>query len=202
MKKVILAMVVSALFAPAGLSAATPDVAAPIRQFIDGFNTGDLKSAFDAYSKGDISIIDEFAPYRWLGPNAAHGWADDFQKMSDAEGSTDGKVSYGKPRRTEIKGDTAYVIIPTVYTLQAERTADGRRRTDDLRPSLRRGCMEDRCMDLERSQATSPKAQGTSTVISTNSSGAAALKHQRRVPEFYFENFRTKNDIGSPIISM
>src|SRR6476660_5406899 len=76
MKKVILAMVVSALFAPAGLSAATPYVAAPIRQFIDGFNTGDLKSAFDAYSKGDISIIDEFAPYRWLGPNAAHGWAD------------------------------------------------------------------------------------------------------------------------------
>ncbi len=116
MKKVILAMVVSALFAPAGLSAATPDVAAPIRQFIDGFNTGDLKSAFAAYSKGDISIIDEFAPYRWLGPNAAHGWADDFQKMADAEGSTDGKVSYGKPRRTEIKGDTAYVIIPTVYT--------------------------------------------------------------------------------------
>jgi hypothetical protein len=115
MKKVILAMVVSALFAPAGLSAATPDVAAPIRQFIDGFNTGDLKSAYAAYSTGDIAIIDEFAPNRWLGPNAAHGWADDFQKMADANGITDPKVTYGKPKRTEIEGDSAYVIVPTVY---------------------------------------------------------------------------------------
>jgi hypothetical protein len=118
MKKVILAMVVSALFAPAGLSAATPDVAAPIRQFIDGFNTGDLKSAYAAYSSGDIAIIDEFAPNRWLGPNAAHGWADDFQKMADANGITDAKVTYGKPKRTEIDGDSAYVIIPTIYTFK------------------------------------------------------------------------------------
>ena len=98
MKKVILALVVSALFAPAGLSAQTPDVTAPIRQFIDGFNTGDTKSAFAAYSRGNIAIIDEFAPYRWLGPNAAHGWADDFQKMADAKGSPTGKSNTANPR--------------------------------------------------------------------------------------------------------
>lgn len=37
------------------------------RQFIDGFNKGDTKSAFAAC---DISIIDEFAPHLWTGPNA------------------------------------------------------------------------------------------------------------------------------------
>lgn len=77
MKRVILAMVVSAIFAPVGLSAAAPDVAAPIRQFIDGFNTGDTKSAHASYATGDIAIIDEFAPNRWIGPNSAHGWAND-----------------------------------------------------------------------------------------------------------------------------
>lgn len=118
MKKAILALVVSALFAPAGLSAQTPDVTAPISQFIDGFNTGDTKSAFAAYSAGNIAIIDEFAPFNWVGPNAAHGWADDFQKMAEATGVTDGKVKYGKPKRTEITGDAAYVIIPTVYTFK------------------------------------------------------------------------------------
>ena len=118
MKKLVLALVVSALCAPAGLLAATPDVAAPIRQFIDGFNTGDLKSVYAAYSSGNIAIIDEFAPNRWLGPNAAHGWADDFQKMSEAKGITDAKVKYGTPKRIEIEGDSAYVIIPTVYTFK------------------------------------------------------------------------------------
>jgi len=118
MKKAILALVVSALFAPAGLSAQTPDVTAPIRQFIDGFNKGDTKSAFAAYSSGNIAIIDEFAPYHWVGPNAAHGWSDDFQKMAEATGVTDGNVKYGKSKRTEIAGDSAYVIIPTVYTFK------------------------------------------------------------------------------------
>jgi len=118
MKKTILALVVSVLFAPAGLSAQTPDVTAPIRQFIDGFNKGDTKSAFAAYSEGNIAIIDEFAPNRWLGPNAAHGWADDFQKMAEAKGITEPVVKYGKPKRTEIDGDTAYVIIPAVYTFK------------------------------------------------------------------------------------
>src|SRR3954471_12374184 len=116
MRKAILALVVSALFAPAGLSAQTPDVTAPIRQFIDGFNKGDTKSAYAAYSAGNIAIIDEFAPYHWVGPNAAHGWADDFQKMAEAKSITDGKVKYGAPKRTEIEGDSAYVIVPTVFT--------------------------------------------------------------------------------------
>jgi hypothetical protein len=118
MKKAILAMVVSALLAPAGLSAQTPDPTAPIRQFIDGFNKGDTKSAFAAYSEGNIAIIDEFAPNRWLGPNAAHGWADDFQKQAEAKGITDPVVKYGKPKRTEVEGDYAYVIIPAVYTFK------------------------------------------------------------------------------------
>ena len=96
--------------------AATPaDVTTPIHQFIDGFNTGDTKTAYAAYSSGDIAIVDEFAPHRWTGPHAAQDWAADYDKHAQATGVTDGSVQYGPPSRTEIEGDAAYVIIPTIY---------------------------------------------------------------------------------------
>jgi ketosteroid isomerase-like protein len=115
MKKAILALLSSVLLAPFAMSAAPGDVTAPIRQFIDAFNTGDTNSAYAAYATGDIIIIDEFAPHRWVGPHAAQEWAADYDKNAKATGVTDGKVTYGKPTRTEIEGDVAYVVMPTTY---------------------------------------------------------------------------------------
>ena len=115
MKKTILIVLTSILLAPAAMAAAARDVTAPIRQFIDGFNSGDTKSAFAAYATGSIIIVDEFAPHRWLGPHAAQQWATDYEKHAQATGVSDGQVKYGAPTRTEIEGDVAYVIIPTTY---------------------------------------------------------------------------------------
>jgi hypothetical protein len=115
LKKALLALLVSVLVAPAAMLAATPDVSAPIRQFIDGFNSGDTKSAYAAYATGDVSIIDEFAPSLWTGPHAAQEWAAAYAKHAEATGVTDGSVTYGAPRRTEVAGNSAYVIIPTTY---------------------------------------------------------------------------------------
>jgi ketosteroid isomerase-like protein len=116
MKKVILALLASVLLVPAGMAAAPGDVTAPIRQFIDGFNTGDVKSAYAAYATtGDILIVDEFAPHRWIGPHAAQDWAADYDKHAKATGVSDGTVKYGAPTRAEIEGEAAYVVVPTVY---------------------------------------------------------------------------------------
>lgn len=115
MKKTILALLASILLTQAAIAAGPGDVTAPIHQFIDGFNTGDLKSAYAAYASGDIVIVDELAPHRWIGPNAAQQWAADYEKHSQATGVSDGTVKYGAPTRTEIEGDVAYVIVPTVY---------------------------------------------------------------------------------------
>ena len=103
------------LLTSASLAASPADVTMPIRQFIDGFNTGDTKSAYAAYASGDITIVDEFAPHRWTGPHAPQDWAADYDKHAQATGVTDGSVKYGPPMRAEIEGDAAYVIIPTVY---------------------------------------------------------------------------------------
>jgi len=115
LKKALAALLVSVLAAPATLLAASPDVSAPIKQFIDGFNSGDTKSAFAAYAAGDVAIIDEFAPNRWSGPHAAQEWAAAYDKHAKATGVTDGQVKYGAPTRTEIEGNSAYVVISTTY---------------------------------------------------------------------------------------
>ena len=64
MNKKYIVLIASALLLPAAIAAPAGDVIAPIHQFIDGFNTGDTKSAYAAYATGSISIIDEFAPAR------------------------------------------------------------------------------------------------------------------------------------------
>jgi ketosteroid isomerase-like protein len=112
MKKLMLVLLATVLVVP-GLRAA--DVTAPIHQFIDGFNKGDTKSVYAAYATGDIMIVDEFAPHRWSGPNAPQAWASDYEKHAQATGVSDGQVKYGSATRTEIEGDTAYVIVPTTY---------------------------------------------------------------------------------------
>lgn len=100
---------------PAVRAAGPDDPVAPARQFIDGFNTGNVQSAFAAYASGPITIVDEFAPHLWTGADAAHHWADDYDKHAQATGVSDGSVSYDKPTRMEVAGEFAYVVMPTVY---------------------------------------------------------------------------------------
>jgi ketosteroid isomerase-like protein len=114
MKKLLLMLMGLALCAPHA-QAAQKDVVAPIIQFIEGFNTGDTKSAFAAYATGEITIIDEFAPHVWMGPKAAQDWAAEYDKHALATGVTDGKVTYSAPTRVEVEGDVAYVVMPTLY---------------------------------------------------------------------------------------
>jgi hypothetical protein len=115
MKKAILAAIAAVLVASSALAANPKDVTVPIHQFIDGFNSGDVQSAFAAYVRGDIVIVDEFAPHLWVGPHAAQDWAAAYDKHAQATGVSDGSVKYGAPTRTEVDADAAYVIIPTIY---------------------------------------------------------------------------------------
>lgn len=94
----------------------------PIRQFLDGINAGNIDSAMAAYVHGDITIIDEFAPHVWMGPDAPHAWLDDYAKDSAAKGLTEGHVRYGRPARGEVEADAAYLIVPTLYTFKLNGT--------------------------------------------------------------------------------
>jgi hypothetical protein len=115
MRRRILTLAAIAFMAASSMAAAPGDVMKPIRQFIVAFNSGDTKTASAAYATGEITIVDEFAPYHWTGLHALQDWFAEYDKHAQKTGVTDGKVTYGAPTRTEIEGDLAYVIIPTVY---------------------------------------------------------------------------------------
>lgn len=113
--RVMWTLLLCLLLCAVAVPAAAQDVAAPIHQFLDGFNSGDTKSANAALVTGDMLIVDEVAPFSWSGPNASQQWAADLDKHESSLGITDGKVKYSAPTRSVVEGDTAYVIVPTAY---------------------------------------------------------------------------------------
>jgi ketosteroid isomerase-like protein len=114
MHKLSLALAVTILAAAPAAATDQADVMAPIYQFIDGFNKGDVKSAVAACAD-QTSIIDEFAPYEWHGTGACSHWAAAFDADAKKNGITPGAVKLGKPRHVDVTGNHAYVVVPTDY---------------------------------------------------------------------------------------
>jgi ketosteroid isomerase-like protein len=103
-----------AFLAPAASAQVPADVMAPIRQFLDGFNKGDVPSALAACA-AETSILDEFAPYEWNGAGACAKWASDYDADAKRKGITAGAVALGTPRFHDVSGDRAYVVLPASY---------------------------------------------------------------------------------------
>jgi len=62
------------------------------------------------------AIIDEFPPYRWMGPSAATDWLNTLKQGAAAQGLTDIMLHLAKPVHVSITGDAAYAVVPTVIT--------------------------------------------------------------------------------------
>jgi NADH dehydrogenase/NADH:ubiquinone oxidoreductase subunit G len=114
MHKILVALAVAVLAAAPAAASERTDVMAPVHQFIDGFNKGDLKTALAACAE-QTSIIDEFPPHEWHGAGACSTWANDFAADAKKNGVTDGKVTLGNPRHVDVTADRAYVVVPANY---------------------------------------------------------------------------------------
>jgi ketosteroid isomerase-like protein len=90
---------------------------AAVRQFIDAFNTGDVKAVLAACT-AQASIIDEFPPYSWQGPAACSDWMNDFDANSKKEKITDPIVTLGKARHVDVIEDRAYVVVAANYNFK------------------------------------------------------------------------------------
>jgi ketosteroid isomerase-like protein len=105
----------------AAAGAQTPDaqMIAPIQKFIDSFNKGDIAGAAATHAaEADLVIIDEVSPFLWRGPRAFQQWSTDLDGDSKKRGVTDQMVKIGRPTRTEVSGDQAYVVVPAVFTFK------------------------------------------------------------------------------------
>ena len=90
-----LALLVALTTAPIAASQES-DVMATVSRFIDALNRNDAKAAL-ATCATQASIIDEFPPHEWQGPNACEDWA------------------------------TAYVVVPATYTYKEHGTPKAER---------------------------------------------------------------------------
>ncbi len=120
----VLAMLQQSCAAPRVADTSSPEsaaVMAPVRQFVNGFNAGDTKSALAACADA-MSIIDEFPPYEWHGAGALSKWISDYDADAKKNGITEGVVTIGEPRHVDITADRAYVVIPADYAFQMKGT--------------------------------------------------------------------------------
>jgi ketosteroid isomerase-like protein len=124
MKSTILGFACLAAFSTASAAAAAnAQLEAPIHQFIDAFNKGDLKGAAAAHLASGVSIIDEVSPHIWQGPKAFGTWVADLAKNDKAAGISDEKVTLGAVTREVVSGQTAYVIVAATYSFKQKGVA-------------------------------------------------------------------------------
>lgn len=69
----------------------------------------------------DVTILENFAPYIFRGPNAVADWMEGFR--GHAEGLSDLAVSFGAAQDYSSDGATAFFTLPTQWTGRAHTRA-------------------------------------------------------------------------------
>jgi hypothetical protein len=124
MKTLVLGLFASVGLLTAGSAAnAESQLMAPVHQFIDNFNKGDVKMAAAAFAPTSIAIIDEVGPHVWIGPNALGDWAHDLAAHDQAGGVSGQAVTLGEPTREIISGDKGYLVVSVVYSFKQQGAA-------------------------------------------------------------------------------
>jgi hypothetical protein len=85
------------------------DVMSPVRQFVDGFNKGDIAMA-QAACVDQTFIIDDFPPHEWRGSGATTKWSHDLGNFEKKNGMSGSFVTLGKRRKIHVTGGHAYMI--------------------------------------------------------------------------------------------
>jgi hypothetical protein len=120
----VAAAVLVALGAQASAQPSNAELMAPIQKFMDSFNKGDVAGAAATHAAGaDLTIIDEVPPYLWRGPKAFQSWSVDLESDAKKNGITEPMVTLSAPTRTETNGDSAYVVVPAVFTFKLKGAA-------------------------------------------------------------------------------
>jgi len=109
-------------FAAPLAAAQNPGVMATVNHFVDAFNRGDAKGAASTCAS-PASIIDDFPPHQWQGPNACANWFAAYNVMAKKAGITDGVVTLGRPWHVDVTGARAYVVAPANYTYRVHGKA-------------------------------------------------------------------------------
>ena len=109
---------------------------AAVRQFVEGFNHGDIDLA-QAACADETTIIDDFPPHEWTGRGAATKWFRDMARMGAEYGMSDPSVTLDEPSHVLVSDRRAYVVVP----IHVRWLQDGspEERTGSITVALREG---------------------------------------------------------------
>jgi hypothetical protein len=96
-----------------------------VRQFVEGFNNGDIDLA-QAACTDETSIVDDFPPHEWAGPGATTRWYREMAAMATESGMSDWSVTLAEPRHITVSDRHAYVVIPADVRWQQDGASTGR----------------------------------------------------------------------------
>lgn len=113
----MLFLAATALLAVPARAGPAEDATAAVTTWLDKFNAGDI-AAFNAGHAANAVIVDEFEPHLWAGPHASQRWLEDYGKDSAAKGISGGRLDYAAPIQATVSGNTAYIVLPTIYRMQ------------------------------------------------------------------------------------
>ena len=92
------------------------DAMRTVRQVIDSFNKGELKTALESCAP-QAAIIDEFPPYVWQGTTGCVDWLRDFEAYAEKNGITGAKVVLGKAH-IDVSEGRAFIVTPAHFTFR------------------------------------------------------------------------------------
>ncbi|HEY4114317.1 MAG TPA: nuclear transport factor 2 family protein [Rhizomicrobium sp.] len=118
MTRILLAAAAALIaFAMPAFASDQTDIMAAINKMNDAMNKNDTKTAASLYT-ADATLIDEFPPHYWAGPQAFDKWEADFDTFAKAKGDTDPLVATAKPLHVNIDGERAYAVVPATFTFK------------------------------------------------------------------------------------
>lgn len=91
------------------------DPMATVLRYVEAFNNGDAV-AMAAACAAPMQILDGMSPHVWQGPTAAEDWWKDVCAEGDHVGASGYRIVLGEPRHVDVKGESAYVVVPATMT--------------------------------------------------------------------------------------
>lgn len=93
------------------------DIASTVSTFVDEVNSGRIEAALARFT-GDVTIVEDLAPYRWQGPDAGAQWLTAMANNAERLGVTAVVMDLGTPQRIEVEGATGYAIFDGTVLLK------------------------------------------------------------------------------------
>lgn len=108
-----------AAYAPAAHASEASDIIASINSFAAAMNKHD-NAAIDGSFAPSPTIIDEFAPYHWSGPNALSDWHKGFSDDAEKTTVTNLQVKMSRPSFIDTDGNNALAVVPTSFSFKEQ----------------------------------------------------------------------------------